>query len=77
MFGYVSTRPASDPIPRWIAEGFWFLDFFVKEWSGHENFPRPADTRYYERANQRLHDLAFWLFTGQSPYEAGRGFDPL
>jgi hypothetical protein len=77
MLGYVCTRRSQDPIPRWIAEGFWYLDFFVKEWSSHENFPRPSAPRYYEKATKRLHDLAFWLFMGQSPYEEGRGFEPL
>lgn len=77
MLALVQSREPEDPIPRWIAEGFWFVDWYVKEWSRHPNFPRPFDDRYYERSYERLHDLAYWLFMGRSPYESGSHFEPL
>lgn len=73
MQAYVENRPASETtIERWIAEGFWHLDYFVKEWSSHPSFPRPYGDQYYEEAYERLHDLAYSLFVGESPYMDGK-----
>jgi hypothetical protein len=58
----------SDSRPQWLAEGFWFLGSFVREWSSHPNFPKPLDASYYKAAYQRLDDLAYWFFRGESPY---------
>jgi hypothetical protein len=69
MFEYVRTRNRETDIPRWIAEGFWYLDWFVKDWSMHESFPREHDESYYEAAYERLHDLAYWLFVGESIHQ--------
>jgi hypothetical protein len=77
MLEVVKSRNPEVPIPRWLAEGFWFLDWFVKDWSTHPNFPRPLAERYYRRAYERLHDLAYWLFMGKSPYENESGFEDL
>jgi hypothetical protein len=77
MLELVQSREPEDPIPRWIAEGFWFVDWYVKEWSQHPNFPRPFGDRYYELSYERLHDLAHWLFMGSSPYQSGSHFEPL
>jgi hypothetical protein len=77
MHTLVSEHNPEESIPRWIAEGFWYLDWFVKHWSTHANFPHEHAPAYYERAYERLHDLAFWLFVGESPYEGKQGFDAL
>ena len=66
-----------DKLDRWQAEGFWFMSWFVKDWTAHENFPRPQPQEYYENALERLNDLAYWFFFGYSPYEDGHVFDPL
>ena len=73
----VRERKADEPISRWIAQGFWYCDWFVRDWSTHEAFPREHEADYYERAHARLHDLAYWLFIGESPYTKGSGFDPI
>lgn len=54
-------------LPRWIAEGFWFCGYFVQEWSSHNDFPRKHPADYYAAAYERLRDLAYWLFVGESP----------
>jgi hypothetical protein len=77
MLEVVQARDPEEPIPRWMAQGFWFVDWFVKEWSQHPNFPRPHSAQYYQRAYERLHDLAFYLFMGTSPYQDGKGFEAL
>ena len=63
-----------DAIERWVAEGFWYLEQFTPDWSTHPNFPRPHGDQYYEAAYQRLRDLSYWLFVGDSPYQ---GNEPL
>jgi len=77
MLQYLRERPPDAPIPRWVAEGFWFLDGWVRDWSSHPCFPKHHGDEYYAAAYERLHDLAYWLFTGASPYEGASGFDPL
>lgn len=77
MLAHVEARDPDEPIERWIAEGFWYLDWFVRDWSRHQDFPRRHAEAYYARACGRLHDLAYWLFLGESPYQEGEGFDPL
>lgn len=71
MQEYVEKRPKSESLERWVAEGFWHLDHFVEEWSSHASFPRPHGQQYYEDAYERLHDLAYWLFVGESPHLDG------
>src|SRR5262249_57673260 len=66
-----------DVIARWIAEGFWYLETFVPDHSGHPAFPRPHGDEYYESAYERLHDLSYWLFVGESVYEGGGALEPL
>lgn len=71
MQAYLESRQASETLDRWIAEGFWYLDHFVEAWSSHPSFARPHGEDYYRAAYERLHDLAYWLFVGESPYEGG------
>lgn len=57
-------------VPRWLAEGFWYVSFFVRDHTSHpawsERTSRHPD--YYERAYKRLEALAEWFFTGRCPY---------
>lgn len=55
-------------IESWIAEGFWYCDTWIREWTGHPNFPRPSEPEY-PAALELIHDLAYFLFIGESPYE--------
>lgn len=75
MFEYVRARAPGSDIPSWAAEGFWYLGCFAKNWSQHPNFLRPLAPEYYEDAYERLHNLAFWLFQGTSPYEDPGAFE--
>lgn len=78
MLTYVQANEDAQQLPRWIAEGFWYLQSFVKDWSSHESFPRTHNTEYYQAAYSRLDDLASWLFTGSSPCTDNTGrFEPL
>jgi hypothetical protein len=66
-----------DDIERWVAEGFWYLEGFTKDWSTHPSFPRSHGEEYYQTAYVRLRDLSYWLFVGESPYEGGDPLEPL
>ncbi len=44
MYAYVQQGPF-ETIPRWIADGFWYMDWFVRDWSAHTNFPRQYPPR--------------------------------
>jgi hypothetical protein len=57
-----------EKMERWIAQGFWYVEGFARDWSSHENFPRDFEARYVEAAHARLCDLSYWLFMGESPY---------
>ena len=58
-------------IDMWIANGFWTCDTWIRQWTGHDDFPRP-DRMHYDAALGLLHDLAYFLFMGESPYTDGR-----
>lgn len=66
-------------VPRWLAEGFWFAYEFTWEHTSHpawrENIALDQD--YYEKAYERLFDLADWFFTGHSPLDPDKGFSPM
>jgi hypothetical protein len=77
MHSYVSRTSDEPKVERWIANGFWYLDMFVRDWTQHPNFPRVYPAEYYESAYRRLRRLAYWLFVGESPCLGGTGFGPL
>ena len=52
----------------WIAEGFWYCDTFIRDWTSHPNFPRPPEEAHRD-ALALLGDLASFLFTGLKPYK--------
>ncbi|MCU0783799.1 MAG: hypothetical protein MUF81_07070 [Verrucomicrobia bacterium] len=69
---------SSEPkLERWVAEGFWFVSWFVRSWAAHPRFPKDHAADYYERAFSRLDDLAYWYFKGLSPYKDGKHFEDL
>src|SRR5947207_593197 len=69
MYVVAEKHQTHSSIERWIAEGFWYCDHFVKDWSTHPNFPREHTEEYYGEAYRLLDDLAYFLFRGESPYE--------
>jgi len=58
-------------IERWIAEGFWWLDFYPRY-----NLERSENkTDYYANAVTNFNHLAFWLFAGEG--RADNEFEPI
>ncbi len=69
MRRYVEGRAPDDDIPRWIAEGFWYLDVFVADWSSHPNFRARNPHITYDEHYETLRALAGWLFMGEPLFE--------
>jgi hypothetical protein len=70
----------SSCLPRWLAEGFWYVSWFIRNWTTHPAWKdRTAPHQdYYDRAYERLHMLADWFFTGDCPYaDPTKGFVPM
>ena len=74
---YAEAHASDTNLERWVAEGFWFVPLFTRQWTSHPNFQRPQPDECYEAALQRLDDLASYFFRSFSTYEAGHGFEPL
>jgi hypothetical protein len=68
MKKYCENHSQETKVDKWIAEGFWWMQLFTRDWSSHPNFPRKQPPEYYEKACKLLDDLAYWFFIGQSPY---------
>lgn len=60
-------------LPRWIAEGFWYVPTFTRDWTSHPAWERviAREPEYYQKAYQRLDDLASWFFDGHPSWGAG------
>jgi hypothetical protein len=67
-------------LPRWLAEGFWYVGWFVRDWTTHPAWAERTapEQDYYDAAYERLGDLAYWFFSGDSPYtDPAKGFAPM
>lgn len=57
-------------LPRWLTDGFWYCATCIE---GHTSHPAwqskiATDPVYYEKAYERLRDLAQWFFSGECGY---------
>jgi len=77
MHVYCLKHAGAVVVERWLAEGFWYLSTFTRDWTTHPNFPRIYGETYYLQAYAQLDDLAYWFFVGSSPYEERFIFEPL
>ena len=68
MYDVADEARRKPSIETWIAHGYWFSDTWIKSWTNHPDFPRPS-TEAYADAIELIHDLAYFLFVGESPYE--------
>jgi len=67
MYDVADEVKGQSSIETWIAQGFWFCDTWIKDWTSHPKFPRPPEEAYRD-ALALLNQLADFLFTGQRPY---------
>jgi hypothetical protein len=68
MYDVANEVRGKPEIETWIAEGFWYCDTFIRDWTSHPNFPRPPEDAYRD-AIELVHHLAALLFFGESPYK--------
>lgn len=68
MYDVADEVKGKPSVETWIAEGFWYCDTFISDWTSHPNFPRPPE-KAHQDAIELVHDLAYLLFTGESPYK--------
>jgi hypothetical protein len=68
MYDVANDARRKEVIEAWIAQGFWFCDTWIREWTSHPSFPKPVQEAH-DAAIQLIHDLAYFLFMGESPYE--------
>jgi hypothetical protein len=57
-------------LPRWIADGFWYCATYIEGFTSHPAWSEKiaAGSGYYEKAYERLRDLAQWFFSGECGY---------
>ena len=75
MKTYCEKYAQNERIERWLAEGFWYLQLFTRDWTTHPNSPRPHPPAYSEAARQLIDDLAYWFFVGEHGYQDKKCFD--
>lgn len=67
----------TETVETWMAQGFWYLPGYVRDWAGNPSLPREHAEDYYQKACQRLDELAYWFFMGESLYLPGHVYEPL
>jgi hypothetical protein len=67
MYDVADEAKGQPSVETWIAQGFWYCDTFIRNWTSHPNFPRPPEGAYRD-ALELLSNLASFLFTGLNPY---------
>ncbi|MDP4177122.1 MAG: hypothetical protein Q8900_02115 [Bacillota bacterium] len=62
---YCSNRENEEKLDKNIAEGFWFVSWFIKDWTSHENFRKTNKfpDEYFNKAYEIIFDLCYWYFT--------------
>lgn len=68
MYEVADEAKGQPSVETWIAQGFWYCDTFIRDWTSHPNFPRPPEDAYQD-AIELVHNLATFLFLGESPYK--------
>jgi hypothetical protein len=68
MYDVADEAKGQASLETWIANGFWCCDTWIRDWTGHPDFPRPPEDAYRD-ALDIVHDLAYLLFIGESPYQ--------
>lgn len=53
-----------ETLDRWVADGFWYISWFVENWTTHPNSQshQSKPKEYYEAAYLYLFNLASWYF---------------
>ncbi len=68
MRQYAADHAGQEMIERWIAEGFWSVEYMVQDWCDQPWFRRSRRNKeYYIQSLELVRCLSYWLFVGESP----------
>jgi hypothetical protein len=67
MYDVASEVRGQDRIETWIAQGFWYCDTWIRDWTTHPNFQHPEQPAH-DHALELISHLAYFLFFGESPF---------
>jgi hypothetical protein len=67
---YLHKNEDDTMLPRWLADGFWYLSTFVRDHTSHPAWEQTiaCEPEYFSHAYTRLDDLASWFFSGCCPW---------
>lgn len=70
MRDYCKQKESNDPLDKEITQGFWFVSFYIKDWTSHPGFRNankfPDD--YYIQSYELIYDLSYWYFMEEPIY---------
>ena len=67
---YLRKNEHDTMLPRWLAEGFWYLSTFVRAHTSHPAWQQTIarEPEYFSKSYERLNALASWFFSGELPW---------
>lgn len=70
MRDYCKQKQSRDPLDKEIAQGFWFVTWFIKDWTSHSGFRNgnKFSDDYYTQSYKFIHDLSYWYFMNEPIY---------
>ncbi|WP_459477435.1 hypothetical protein [Clostridium saccharoperbutylacetonicum] len=77
MKDYCKQKQSKDPLDKEIAQGFWFVTWFIKDWTSHQGFRKANkfSDDYYTESYELIHDLSYWYFVEESIYIEEKDFE--
>lgn len=73
---YCKHRQLSNQLDKEIAQGFWFISWFIKDWTSHPDFRKANkfSDNYYTESYELIHDLSWWYFMEEPIYIEDKDF---
>ncbi|AWI04658.1 hypothetical protein [Clostridium drakei] len=67
MRDYCKQMQSSDPLDKEITQGFWFVSWYIKDWTSHSNFRNinKFSEEYYSQSYELICDLSYWYFMNE------------
>lgn len=64
MRNYCKHKQEEDPLDKEIAQGFWFVSSYIREWTSHPDFRKANkfSDDYYTQSYDLIYDLSYWYF---------------
>jgi hypothetical protein len=67
MYQVAHESQRQSTIETWIAQGFWYCDTWIRDFTRHPDFPHP-ERQAHNNAIELISNLAYFLFCGESPF---------